>query len=173
MCEHTYVACERCGEPADSGEVTYFVERYVTEHATLDSEGCEIDWMDSDYSDPADSGYHCSACGHRSSDLDREFSREECECSECDPETTIAQPEDGEKIVLLHRTNHNEHPELHPDTPAEVVELFTDRARSTIALRADRAASLYEDDWIPRDEAIIEPDPPYIPSHLQPEEAAA
>lgn len=156
MCEHTYVGCPHCGEPAES-DVVWYEERTSVEHANLDAEGNIVDYGDSDYGEPHDSGYKCLTCERTFSELDTECTRdEECECRECDPETAVLEPEDDETVVLLRRTNHDKRPELDSDTPPEVIELFSDRAVSVVPVRARRAAEIVTEELLPHSHAEVD-----------------
>lgn len=166
MCQMTYVGCERCGARTDS--MTWYTEQTVIEHARLDEDGDHQDYEEPVYADPHDSGFKCETCGHLSNALDTECSDEECECSECDPETAVREPEDGDAIVLLRRTHHDNRPSLDEALP-EVVKLFSDRAITVIPIRAERAAEIFDD--LPLNVRVDTET--FVPPHLQPEEAAA
>lgn len=170
MCESTYVGCSNCGATVD--QMSYWSDEQRREYMTLDESGQPYDYVDSGEPETYDSGYACSSCGSENTAVDDEREPDECECRECDPETAITEPEEDETIVLLRRFLHDSKPDLHDDTPPEVVKLFSDRAISVVPVRADRAAELYENDWLPRGHAEVDLTT-VIPDSLQPEEAAA
>jgi hypothetical protein len=168
MCERTYIGCPNCGEPADR-DMTWFQEQCVVEHADLDAEGNIGDFGEPDFSEPHDSvsGYKCEACGTTSNSLDEQSVSDECECRECDPETAITDPGNADEIVLLVRINHQTRPDLDfGDAPDEIVRLFSDRALSVVPVRAERAAYLYRELWLPGGDATVDLTTP-VPTHLQ------
>lgn len=170
MCEATYVGCANCGATVD--EMSYWADEQRREFASLDGNGDPCDWYESSDPETYDSGYSCSSCGSDNTSVDTEREPDECECRECDPDTAILEPEEDDTIVFLRRTDHSRKPELHDDSPPEVVKLFSDRAISVVPVRADRASQIYTDDWLPRSHAEVDLRT-FVPTSLQPEEAAA
>lgn len=143
MCERTYVACDCCGARAEE-EVQFYTETTTREYATLDGDGDPAEWTETVPGAPTETGYYCNAC-EREVDLDHEHSEEDCDCRECDPNTAAQEYEDPDELVLLTRRTLELPPLFRSYAPAEVRFLFTDRALTSIPIRAERLAEIVDE----------------------------
>jgi hypothetical protein len=152
MCERTYVACENCGAHVEDGNVLMveLISRTERGHQSLDSDGDptgDHEWDEDYYDDPQtiESYMECQSCSHTAGDiLDHEYSAEDCDCAECEPDIDNFNDPD-EMCALVRRLDNGNIPERDEPWPPEIEKLLTNRLIHFIPITRARAAEIADE----------------------------